>query len=122
MFPDAPPPERILRKPLVDRILSDQTGTIFLRAPAGAGKSTLMRDAADRLGTSVCALHTPRESDVQNGWLFWDVPGSARTARLSAQVAETVEHLVIAHRPSQKITGLAGGCCTGARRRSTRAR
>ena len=104
---DASPPARILRKALIERVLSDHTGTIFLRAPAGAGKSALMRDAAEKMGASVCALHSPRESDVQNGWLFWDVPSSARTARLPAQVAESVEHLVIAHRPSQKITGLA---------------
>uniref|UniRef100_A0A2A3JTP5 Helix-turn-helix transcriptional regulator n=1 Tax=Alloyangia mangrovi TaxID=1779329 RepID=A0A2A3JTP5_9RHOB len=107
MIDTSPTSARLLRPELVARILSDQTGTVFLRAPAGAGKSLLMRDAAEQVGTSVCALHTPRESDVQNGWLFWDVPGSARTARLSAQVAETVEYLVIAHRPGQKITGLA---------------
>ncbi|WP_338092594.1 helix-turn-helix transcriptional regulator [Salipiger mangrovisoli] len=87
--------------------MSDPTGSVFLRAPAGAGKSVLMQQAAERVGAAVCALHAPRPSDVQDGWLFWDVPSSARTARLSAQVADTVAHLVIAHRPSQKITGLA---------------
>ncbi|QPM90538.1 helix-turn-helix transcriptional regulator [Pseudooceanicola algae] len=100
---------RPLGRPLlVDRILRAAPGsTVFLRAPAGAGKSVLMHQAAERAGVTVCDLHHPRLSDVQDGWLFWDVPGSARTARLSAQVAETVEHLVIAHRPAQKITGLA---------------
>ncbi|MBT9382825.1 hypothetical protein KM176_03035 [Pseudooceanicola sp. CBS1P-1] len=103
-----PSAQTLLPRPaLLDRLLGAPGGTVFLRAPAGAGKTCLMRAAAARMGVSVCDLQHPRLSDVQAGWLFWNVPGSARSARLSAHVAETVTHLVIAQRPGQKITGLA---------------
>lgn len=97
----------LARIPLVERVLSDATGTVLLCTPAGGGKSTLMAMVAQRLGLKVCALQHPRPDDVAGGWLLWDVPVSARAVRLSAQVAESVEHLVIAHRPEQRITGMA---------------
>lgn len=52
-------------------------------------------------------MQQPRIDDVQDGWLLWDVPISARSARLSAQVLDTARHILIACRPDQRISGLA---------------
>lgn len=97
----------ILRPHLCRRIAEERVGVIFLRAPAGAGKTATLSMAAGAMGKHVCSLQQPRMSDVEDGWLFWDVPVSARSARLSAQLVETVDVLVIACRPDQRISGLA---------------
>ncbi|HEY0275159.1 MAG TPA: LuxR C-terminal-related transcriptional regulator [Paenirhodobacter sp.] len=95
------------RSALCHHILADPTGTVFLRAPAGAGKSIVMQMVADQIGKTVCRLRHPRIADVQGGWLLWDVPASAQGVRISAQVLEALRHLVIACRPDQRISGLA---------------
>ncbi len=97
----------IPRPRLCRRIAAERAGVIFLRAPAGAGKTTVLSMAAKTMGRQVCGLQQPRMSDVEDGWLFWDVPVSARSARLSAQLVETIDVLVIACRPDQRISGLA---------------
>ena len=99
---------RLIARPhLCHRIATERAGVIFLRAPAGAGKSTVLSMAAKAMGKEICNLQQPRMSDVRDGWLFWDVPVSARLARLSAPLMETVDVLVIACRPDQRISGLA---------------
>lgn len=99
---------RLIARPhLCHRIATEHAGVIFLRAPAGAGKSTVLSMTAKAMGKEVCNLQQPRMSDVRDGWLLWDIPVSARSARLSAQLIETVEVLVIACRPDQRISGLA---------------
>lgn len=99
---------RLIARPhLCHRIATERAGVIFLRAPAGAGKSALLSMAAEAMGRRICSLQQPRMSDVEDGWLFWDVPVSARSARLSTQVIETISVVVIACRPDQRISGLA---------------
>ncbi|WP_349960481.1 response regulator transcription factor [Rhizobium sp. ZPR3] len=99
---------RLIARPhLCHRIATARAGVIFLRAPAGAGKSALLSMAAEAMGRRICSLQQPRMSDVEDGWLFWDVPVSARSARLSTQVIETISVMVIACRPDQRISGLA---------------
>ncbi|HEX8045035.1 MAG TPA: helix-turn-helix transcriptional regulator, partial [Rhizobium sp.] len=84
---------------LCRRIAEETAGVIFLRAPAGAGKTVLLRMVAEELDKHVCTLQQPRLDDVEDGWLFWDVPVSARSARLSAQVLDAARSVVIVCRP-----------------------
>ncbi|WP_184705199.1 helix-turn-helix transcriptional regulator [Rhizobium lusitanum] len=100
---DAPIP----RQRLCHRIAEQRAGVIFLRAPAGAGKTVTLSMAAEGMGKHVCNLQQPRMSDIEDGWLFWDVPVSARSARLSAPLLENIDILVVACRPDQRISGLA---------------
>lgn len=95
------------RPDLCRRIVQAAAGVIFLRAPAGAGKTVALQMVAAALEKSVCALQQPRLDDIQDGWLLWDVPASARSARLSAPLLDTARHIVIACRPDQRIGGLA---------------
>ncbi|WP_037149937.1 helix-turn-helix transcriptional regulator [Rhizobium freirei] len=97
----------IPRPRLCRRIAEQRAGAIFLRAPAGAGKTVTLSMAAEAMGRHVCSLQQPRLSDVEGGWLFWDAPVSARSVRLSAQLLESVDVLVVACRPDQRISGLA---------------
>ncbi|NKK56129.1 helix-turn-helix transcriptional regulator [Rhizobium leguminosarum bv. viciae] len=82
-------------------------GVVFLRAPAGAGKSVLLGMVSEHLGRRVCSSRQPRMEDVEDGWLIWDVPAPARSARLSAQVLDVAKSLLIACRPDQRISGMA---------------
>lgn len=97
----------LARPMLVDRIIRETASTVFLRAPAGAGKSVLLRMVAESTGRPVCSAHQPRLDDVVDGWLIWDVPVAARAARLSTPVVDAATVLVIACRPDQRISGLA---------------
>ncbi len=99
---------QLLPRPhLCDRIIGERSGIIFLRAPAGAGKSVLLNLLAMRLGKAVCRTQQPRMVDATDGWLLWDVPIHVRAARLSANILEAAQHVVIACRPDQRISGLA---------------
>ncbi len=95
------------RTALERRIVEERAATVFLRAPAGAGKSVLLGLVAGRVGARVYAGLQPRVSDVEGGWLIWDVPAAARSARLSAPVLGAAETVLIACRPEQRISGLA---------------
>jgi DNA-binding CsgD family transcriptional regulator len=105
------------RQRLRQHIANETAGVIFLRAPAGAGKTTVLRLFAENLGKHVCTLAQPRIDDVRDGWLLWDIPVSVRSARLSAQVLDAAKRIVIACRPDHRISGLArqilhGGAAT----------
>lgn len=95
------------RTRLCRRIASETAGVIFLRAPAGAGKSVLLEMLAKELGTQICRTHQPRSDDAANDCLLWDVPVFARAVRMPAAILETVRFMVIACRPDQRISGLA---------------
>lgn len=95
------------RPRLCHRIARETAGVIFLRAPAGAGKTVVLGMVAAGLGKRVCTAQQPRIDDVEGGCLLWDVPVSARSARISAQVLETADSIMIACRPDQRIAGLA---------------
>lgn len=95
------------RTRLCRRIACETTGVIFLRAPAGAGKSVLLEMLAKELGTTICRTHQPRSDDVADGRLLWDVPVFARAVRMPAGILESVRFVVIACRPDQRISGLA---------------
>lgn len=95
------------RTRLCRRIASETAGVIFLRAPAGAGKSVLLEMLAKELGTQICRTHQPRSDDAANDCLLWDVPVFARAVRMPAAILETVRFVVIACRPDQRISGLA---------------
>lgn len=81
--------------------------TTFLRAPAGAGKSTILRIFAQETGRRVCTSHQPQMEDVKDGFLIWDVPVTARSARIPAQLLDMIDRIFIACRPGQRISGLA---------------
>jgi DNA-binding CsgD family transcriptional regulator/predicted transcriptional regulator len=91
----------------MQRITDATSGVVFLRAPAGAGKTIVLQMIAAAMDRSVCTLPQPRIDDVQDGWLLWDVPASARSARLSANVLEAAGHILIACRTDHRISGLA---------------
>jgi DNA-binding CsgD family transcriptional regulator len=99
---------QVLPRPsLCDRIAREKAGVVFLRAPAGAGKTTLLRMLAAALEKPVCSSLQPRLDDVQRRYLLWDVPSSARSARIAATVLEAADRVIVACRPDQRIAGLA---------------
>lgn len=99
---------KVLPRPrLRDRIARETAGVVFLRAPAGAGKTTLLFMVAEALGRSVCTALQPRLDDVHARYLLWDVPASVRSARITAQVLDAADIVVVACRPDQRIAGLA---------------
>ncbi len=100
-------PNSLPRPQIVRRITTEASAIIFLRAPAGAGKSVVLHLFANDIGIQVCSAHQPRMDDVKDGVLIWDVPVTARSARLSAQVLDNAWRIVIACRPEQRISGLA---------------
>ena len=95
------------RPRLRDRVARETAGVVFLRAPAGAGKTTLLLMVAETLDKPVCTALQPRLDDVHGRCLLWDVPASARSARIAAQVLDAVDIVVVACRPDQRIAGLA---------------
>ncbi len=94
------------RPQLCDRILQKPAGVVFLRAPAGAGKTALLQMVANMTGRVVCTSHHPTLEDVQDGWLLWDIPVAMRTARMPLATLQTIDTIVIACRPEQRISGL----------------
>lgn len=95
------------RPALLDRVLTDETGTVLLSAPAGAGKSVLLDRISDVTGTRICTAAHPGADDIRNGWLLWDVPASAGDPDLPSWLVDEIEHLIIACRPGQNISGIA---------------
>ncbi len=95
------------RTRLCRRIARQTDGVVFLRAPAGAGKSVLLEMIAKELGATICCTHQPRSDEVADGFLLWDVPVVARAVRMPAGILESVRVLIIACRPDQRVSGLA---------------
>ncbi|MDH0116123.1 LuxR C-terminal-related transcriptional regulator [Rhizobium pusense] len=95
------------RPHLCNRIASETAGVVFLRAPAGAGKSVLLETLAKELGAQICRTHQPQSDDAVNGNLLWDIPVFARAVRMPAPILESVRFVVIACRPDQRISGMA---------------
>lgn len=95
------------RTRLCRRIARQTDGVVFLRAPAGAGKSVLLEMIAKELGATICCTHQPRSDEVADGCLLWDVPVVARAVRMPAGILESVRVLIIACRPDQRVSGLA---------------
>ncbi|MBT9371248.1 helix-turn-helix transcriptional regulator [Rhizobium sp. CSW-27] len=97
-----------LPRPRLRDLIHDATcGVVFLRAPAGAGKSVLLRQVAAAAGLTVCTSSRPALRDMVRGWLLWDMPPSLRSVRLSPDLAEAAQRIVIACRPEQKVGGLS---------------
>lgn len=103
-----PFPMMLLPRPhLCNRIASETAGVVFLRAPAGAGKSVLLETLAKELGAQICRTHQPQSDNAVNGNLLWDIPVFARAVRMPAPILESVRFVVIACRPDQRISGMA---------------
>jgi DNA-binding CsgD family transcriptional regulator len=100
-------PNSLSRPQIVARIFAETCAITFLRAPAGAGKSVILKMLADALDNRICSIHQPRMDDVRDGILIWDVPVTARSGRLPAQVLDSTSRIIIACRPEQRISGLA---------------
>lgn len=100
-------PNSLPRPRIIQKIASETSAIIFLRAPAGAGKSVALRMFANEMGKRVCTTRQPRMNDVEEGFMIWDVPVTAHSARLPAQVLDSARRIVIACRPQQRISGLA---------------
>ncbi len=95
------------RHQTVRNIASRPETIIFLRAPAGAGKSVVLRMLGQKLYRRVCLNHQPRMDDIDDGVLLWDVPVTARSARLPSKVLDGTRRIIIACRPEQRISGLS---------------
>lgn len=98
----------VLPRPrLCDRIARETVGVVFLRASAGAGKTILLGMVAKTLAKPICTALQPRLDDVHARYLLWDVPTSARSARIATQVLDAADIIIVACRPDQRISGLA---------------
>lgn len=100
-------PVSLPRLKIVRKIIDKSDAVALLRAPAGAGKTVLLHMVAEELGKHVCSSAQPRMEDVQDGFLIWDLPITARSARLPEKVLENAQRVIIACRPEQRIGGLA---------------
>lgn len=93
------------RERLIDRILGCPEPVIVLDAPAGMGKSTLLRQIAARTARPVITGETPPA--ITPGALgLWDIPAGAE-AILSEAMLAGGGRLVVAKRPESQLRGLA---------------
>lgn len=105
------PEAALQRRVLVDLILSRPEPIIVLEAPAGMGKSILLRQLAARTGQQVWTSRTVPALDGDP--LLWDIPLDRLPHRLPERFLNGSGRLVIAKRPEIDLPGLARAIAYG---------
>ncbi|MCC5973776.1 MAG: LuxR family transcriptional regulator [Rubellimicrobium sp.] len=90
-------PPRLSRAALIARIARDPASVIVIEAPAGTGKSWLLRDIA-----AGAAIWTAAGTPTQ-GHAVWDIPAVAQSDALPDRPGR----IVLAKRPETAVPGLA---------------
>lgn len=93
-----------LRERLIEHILARPEPVVVLEAPAGMGKSVLLRQIAERTGAP---LHVGLESPDDEGALaLWDIPPYGAPKPLPESLFGPRKRIVIAKRPGVELAGL----------------
>jgi hypothetical protein len=94
------------RHALIERILSRDEPLVVLDAPAGMGKSTLLKQIAERLGRKIHVSHVPPSPDGE-ALVLWDIPPYGAPAALPECFVAGERRIIIAKRSGTEVAGLA---------------
>lgn len=100
-----------VRERLIARILALPEAVIVLDAPAGMGKSVLLRQIAERVGVSVQVGLAPPSDNT--GFAIWDIPPYGAPEPLPESLIGVGKRIVIAKRSSVELAGLARASAYG---------
>ena len=92
------------RKTLIARILARPEPLIVLDAPAGMGKSVLLRQIAETTGSTVHASHSPPA--LGQGIALWDIPPYGSPEPLPESLFAGDGRIIIAKRPGVELAGM----------------
>ena len=95
------------RKRLIDRLLTSRAPIVVLDAPAGMGKSMLLRELAALLDLKITTGAQAPDPDRGGGIALWDLGPSRCALPLPPAFEDGAERLIIAKRPGTEIAGLA---------------
>ena len=93
-----------LRERLIARILALPETAVVLEAPAGMGKSVLLRQIAERVGATVHVGLSPPPADAS--FSIWDIPPYGAPEPLPESLLAAGRRIVIAKRPDVELAGL----------------
>ena len=93
-----------LRERLIEHVLARPEPVVVLEAPAGMGKSVLLRQIAERTGAT---LHVgPESPDGKGELVLWDIPPYGRPMPLPEGLFGAGKRIIIAKRPGVELAGL----------------
>ena len=94
------------RDGLLARILARPEPIVLIEAPAGCGKSVLLRQLAARLGREVHLGTAPPAPPGDGAPLLWDLPPHAAPGPLPERFMAGADRLILAKRPQAVLPGL----------------
>ena len=101
------------RDVLIEAVLGRTERIVVLEAAAGMGKSALLRDIAERLGTRVHFGETAPKPSAVGKRVVWDIPPASRPQPLPEIFASGDGRIVIAKRRETVLPGLARALAYG---------
>ncbi|MGV3552150.1 helix-turn-helix transcriptional regulator [Rhizobium sp.] len=93
-----------IRDRLIDTILTRPEAVVVVEAPAGMGKSVLLRQIAGRAGVAVQVGLSPPEENA--GLAIWDIPPYGVPEPLPENLFAAGRRIIIAKRPGVALAGL----------------
>jgi len=96
----------IARADLVSFILGRPEPIVLVQAPAGMGKSTLLRQIADTMNISVHGAGSPPIMSAGQDLAIWDIPPSVECHGLPEAFVQGRRRLVVAVRSGKQVPGL----------------
>ena len=96
----------ISRDALISTVLARPEPIVLVRAPAGMGKSTLLRQIAVREGVEVHRAGSAPMTGTHKELALWDIPPNATCHGLPEYFVEGTRRLILAVRNTQSIPGL----------------
>jgi DNA-binding CsgD family transcriptional regulator len=94
----------LFRERLIARILARPEPLIVLEAPAGMGKSVLLRQIAETTGSVVHVSHSPPA--LGRTLALWDIPPYGNPAPLPEDLFSGEGRLIVAKRPGIELAGM----------------
>jgi DNA-binding CsgD family transcriptional regulator len=93
-----------IRERLVARILARPEAVVVLEAPAGMGKSTILRQIAEKTGADLhVGTSAPRQGAAM---ILWDIPPYGAPDPLPESLFTSAGRVIIAKRPGIELAGL----------------
>ncbi len=96
----------IARDDLVSAVLDRPEPIVLVYAPAGMGKSTLLRQIAEKLNVPVHDAGSPPIASRQQDYAVWDIPPNVECHGLPEAFVQGRRRLVIAVRTGKQVPGL----------------
>lgn len=93
-----------IRDRLITRILALPEAVVLLEAPAGMGKSVLLRQIAERTGARIHVGMPPPGGDA--ALALWDIPPYGTPEPLPERLFAPGKRVIIAKRPGVELAGL----------------